>query len=384
MRIALLYPNPDPISPSNWSGTPFGLAAGFADNGVDVVPIGAKLPPLVHEAVAVLSRAGGKRGAVAERTRVRIASRNLVLSRQVARVAPTVDAVVGMGLELYDLASVRTATTPFVTYDDGTLQQMWANADSDIRQSGFPPRDVERWLDQQGRSARASSRCFVSTGWAGRSFVRDYGVAPDRVRVVGMGHRPRSLVSTADRDWSTPHYLFIGVDWKRKNGDAVLRAFSEVRRVYPTATLDVVGKHPAISMAGVRAHGFLPREDARAQALLDSLLASATAFVLPSRFDPSPIAYLEAASAGLPVIATTQGGAGELLGDAALSVHPDDDGALLSAMLRLADPATARSMGASATGFAATASWTHVAGRILEGLPGYARQATPVLEAGAQ
>jgi len=377
MRVGLLYPNPVPLSPSNWSGTPHGLAGGLRDQGVEVVPIGAKLPPLVHESVAVLSRIGGKRGAVAERTLVRQVSRTRVLARRVAELAPTLDAVVAMGLELFDLAAVRRQGLPFVTYDDGTLLQMWNNADSDIRKAGFPGAEVRRWFDRQAASARAATLCCVSTAWAARSFTTDYGVPADRVRVVGMGHRPRVAVAL-DRDWSTPRFLFIGVDWERKNGAAVLRAFDLVHQRYPDATLDIVGKHPRIDLPGVRDHGFLPREDPAAQALLDSLFATSTAFVLPSMFDPSPIAYLEAASAGLPVIATTEGGAGELLGDAAISVHPRDDAALVAAMMQLAEPARARATGARASEFAATASWSHVAGRVLDTLdPGIPASGLP-------
>ncbi|WP_411701068.1 glycosyltransferase family 4 protein [Conyzicola sp.] len=367
MRVGLLYPNPDPVSPSNWSGTPHGLAGGLRANGVEVVPIGAKLPPIVHESVAVLSRIGGKRGAVAERTIVRQISRTRALGRRVAAAAPGLDAVVAMGLELFDLAAVKPAGVPFVTYDDGTLLQMWRNGDSDIRRAGFPEAEVHRWFDRQAASARAATYCAVSTAWAARSFVDDYGVPAERVRVVGMGHRPRASAA-GERDWSHPRFLFIGVDWQRKNGDAVLRAFDAVRRSVPHATLDIVGVHPPIDLPGVRDHGFLPRDRPEAQAQLDTLFSTATAFVLPSRFDPSPIAYLEAASAGLPVIATTEGGAGELLGDAAISVHPADDAALVAAMMRLSDSGLARTMGARASAFAATASWEHVASRILQTL----------------
>jgi len=367
MRVGLLYPAPDPSSPANWSGTPRGLTGGLGDCGVEVVPVGTPLPVGIHQAVAVLSRAGGKRGAVAERTRVRHHSRNWALGRSL-RAAGSLDGIVAMGTEMYDLAAVRPPDVPLATYDDGTLLQMWRNPDSDIRQSGFPEGEVLRWFDQQAASSRAADVCCVSTGWASRSFVEDYGVDEGRVHVVGMGHRPRRLVAAVARDWSVPRFLFVGVDWVRKNGDAVLQAFEEVRREVPAATLDVVGRHPLLDQPGVTGHGFLPREDIEGQALLDDLFARATAFVLPSRFDPSPIAYLEAASAGLPVIATTEGGAGELLGPAAVTVHPDDQAALVDGMRRLADPATAREMGAEASRRSAGSSWAHVAARILDAL----------------
>jgi glycogen(starch) synthase len=186
--------------------------------------------------------------------------------------------------------------------------------------------------------------------------------------VVGMGHRPRRVMMSVSRDWSNPRFLFVGVDWRRKNGSQVVRAFREVRATFPKATLDVVGRHPRIDEDGVTGHGFLARDDRASQELLDALFARATAFVLPSRFDPSPIAYLEAASAGLPVVATTEGGAGELLGPAAISVHPDDLNGLVLALTKLGDPHVSAKMGEVAAQRAASSSWADVAGRIVQEL----------------
>ena len=236
-----------------------------------------------------------------------------------------------------------------------------------MRRFRFDPEAVASWAERQGAACRRATLCCVSTGWAANSVVQDYRVPPERVRVVGMGHRPRSA-SAAERDWSRPRFLFVGVEWGRKNGAAVLEAFRAVRDRYPEATLDLVGEHPAVDQPGVRGHGLLRREDAQAQRRLDDLYAAATAFVLPSRFDPSPIAYLEAASAGLPVVATTEGGAGDLLGEAAITVAPDDAPGLVSAMLQLADPEMARKRGAEALRRAAESSWQSVTARILAAL----------------
>lgn len=368
MRIGVLYPTPVPLSPENWSGSPHGIASGLEANGHEVVPIGVKLPLGVHQTVAVLSRITGKRGAVADRTPIRQLARTVVLGRRLAEAAPTLDGLIVMGLEMFDLEKIRPTALPVATFDDATLQQMWCNEDSDIRESAFPEREVRRWFERQGKSARAASVVCVSTSYAARSFVEDYGVSEDRVTVVGMGHRPRSVQTTASRDWSTPRFLMVGVDWQRKNGEAVVRAFRTVREQFPDATLDLVGRHETVVEPGVRDHGFLARQDVASQALLDSLFAKSTAFVLPSRYDLSPIAYLEAASAGLPVVSSTEGGAGELLGEAAISVHPDDYRALADAMVRLADPVTAQLMGARASSAAETASWSHVAERIVTAL----------------
>jgi len=373
-RVGLLYPYPDPISPQAWSGTPSGLAAGFTGNGVELVPIGASLPPGVRQAVAALSRAGGRRGPIANRGPLAVRARTLEVARQVRR-AGRLDALVAMDTEAYRLdevleralpADAASDGLPVATYDDGTFALFARHPDSDIRRDGIPPAELDRWIERQAIGCRAATVCCVSTGWAGRSVVSDYRVPADRVRVVGMGHRARN--GSGARSFDVPRFLFVGVEWGRKNGDAVLRAFEALRRTYPAAMLDLVGEHPPVHAAGVTDHGLLRRDDPAAQALLDGLFQQATAFVLPSRFDPSPIAYLEAASAGLPVIATTEGGAGELLGDGAITVHPDDDEAILAAMLRLCDPSVAAALGAEAARRAAESTWLNVSRRILEAL----------------
>ncbi|WP_427172938.1 glycosyltransferase family 4 protein [Arthrobacter sp. 92] len=208
----------------------------------------------------------------------------------------------------------------------------------------------------------------MSTSWAASSFVSHYRVDPEGVKIVGIGHRQRQRSASASRQWSHPRYLFVGVDWKRKNGAAVVAAFRRVHSMVPTATLHLVGGIPHIDEPGVVSHGLLPRGDARAQRTLDSLYASATCFVLPSRFEPAGIAYLEAGSAGLPVIATTQGGASELLESGALPVSPYDVGAITDAMMTAASGDKAEHMGELAAKAAAKSSWEKVASRILAGI----------------
>lgn len=374
LRIGMIFPAKDPLAPARWSGTPFGLKNGFESLGAEIVPIGHYFPPVLRQLESAVARATGKRGAVADRARTRVFARRWSFQRQLDR-APRLDLVVAFITEAYRLQDLRTSA-PIVTYDDGTYQQIYGHPESDVANGGFPPGEVRRWIRIQRDSLLAADAACVSTGWAKRSVVEDYGVASDKVHVVGMGHRPRKAAGA--RDWSKPTFLFVGVDWRRKNGDRVLRAFQRLRECRPDATIHLVGEHPHVDEPGVVDHGLLRKSDAAEQQLLDRLFASATAFVLPSLFDPSPIAYLEAASAGLPVIATSEGGAGELLGDAAIVVDPKDDEALFSAMVRLADPVTARRMGQKAVAAASNSTWERVAGRILRAAGVVAEAPRPV------
>ncbi len=208
----------------------------------------------------------------------------------------------------------------------------------------------------------------MATPWAAESVISDYGVAPDKVHVVGIG---RNHTATAGgRKWSEPRFLFIGMDWSHKNGPSVLEAFARLRDDIPHARLDVVGDHPSLDQYGVTGHGVLRRDLPKHRERVERLLACATCFVMPSRTEAAGIAYVEAAAAGLPSIGTSSGGSSYLIGDGGVTVDPSDRDDLLAAMRRLADPETAALMGAAAKRRSQLFTWTAVAHRVLRALEG--------------
>jgi glycosyltransferase involved in cell wall biosynthesis len=233
------------------------------------------------------------------------------------------------------------------------------------------PDATERELVGHARRTAAVHRlaycCCVASHWAGRSLVEDHGIDPRRVHVVGLGHSLHQGTSTS-RDWSSPRFLFVGRDWRRKNGDAVVRAFVEVRRRQPLASLDVVGGHPRLAVDGVTGHGELDSENPDERAKLSRLYGRATCFVMPSLIEPFGIAYVEAAAAGIASIATCVGGTAESVGDGGVFVHPADVGAIADAMEEMCDPTRAASLGERARCHARLLTWDAVAQRILRAL----------------
>jgi len=98
------------------------------------------------------------------------------------------------------------------------------------------------------------------------------------------------------------------------------------------------------------------------------LLAAADAFVLPSLYEGSPLAVLEAMAAGLPLVATAVGGTGELVadGESGLLVPPRDPPALARALRRLlAEPETRERLGAAARRRAEAFTAAATAGRVM-------------------
>ena len=68
-----------------------------------------------------------------------------------------------------------------------------------------------------------------------------------------------------------------------------------------------------------------------------TILKSSDIFAMPSRYEGTPIALLEAAALGLPILAAASGGIPELVTDQehALLVQPNDPTALATGLLKL-------------------------------------------------
>jgi glycosyltransferase involved in cell wall biosynthesis len=90
--------------------------------------------------------------------------------------------------------------------------------------------------------------------------------------------------------------------------------------------------------ASVDVRGWLSETDVAA------LLADAQVLVLPSLHEGQPMAILEAMSRGICIIASNVGGIPEMLGESGgILIDPDDEEALLRALLRVVSDDGARS-----------------------------------------
>lgn len=337
--------------PGQWSGIPHSVAAALGDLGARVValeaPFPAPLQRLVDGHISVRHRALDLAGPL--------------LGRQLRRL-PHVGGVValGSGEQLIETSG------PLVTYDDMTVAQAVEIAHPGPAALG--ERGTRRWRARQQRALRSATVCGAFSGWVVDSLVADYEIPRIRARVLGWGQNHLNAPPAA-RTWEQPRLLFVGIDWRRKNGDGVVRAFRRLREQQPAATLDVVGGHPPLDVEHVTGHGLLRLDRADERARLLRLYAAATCFVMPSWHEPGGIVYAEAGAAGLPLIATSAGGAGEFVRpDCGVLVDPGDDDALLAAMVRLSDPATAGTLGAAARKRSSLFTWPAVAERMLRGL----------------
>jgi glycosyltransferase involved in cell wall biosynthesis len=318
-----------------WSGTLESLRAAFAELGLDAHRVSADAPPALDRALRGVTRRLGRPGdalnwlppAVALRTR---ALRNVPLGDVVLQLDPT-----------FALRQVDA------TYEDMTIAHL----------KGLPSPLRDPWMRRHARTQRRARACFVASHWAKDSLVRDVGIPAEKVHVVGMG--ANVVCEPQGPQDGPPRFLWIGVEWERKNGARVVEAFS--RLDVPGAELHLVGTHPRVDVPGVVGHGEIRDRDR-----LRRIFESSTAFVMPSHVEPYGIVYCEAATAGVPSIGTIHGGAADAIGAGGLLVDPDDPGQLLDAMRALTDPAVRDPLAAAAAEHGRWTRWTGVAQRMLD------------------
>ncbi len=347
----------DPRSPGTWSGVTAGILGGLAELGVDTEPLDLSLPRRVEQAMLAAAAAPTRNRYDAEGAALTSRVRSLRARRVCA--GASADGTIQIG---------TTFTLPreqrFVTLEDMTLRQAVAVHPVFSRMSAAA---TDGWERRREGIYAAARTCTAASRWTAHSLSDDYGVARERIAVVGFGANHRAHAER--RDWSTPRFLFVGIDWERKGGPQLLRAFARLHRANAAARLDVIGGHPPLRQDGVNFHGVLSQQREEERETVRALFARATCFVMPSLVEPFGIVYVEAAAAGIPSIGSSIGGPRDVIGgDGGAVVPGDDEDALLAAMLRLADPETARRMGEAAARRAALYTWPKVAERLLRAL----------------
>jgi glycosyltransferase involved in cell wall biosynthesis len=195
-------------------------------------------------------------------------------------------------------------------------------------------------VDHMTIVSQAAADRFVGDGIVPRELltVVANGVDTDGIRNVPAGARAalrRSLSLEREFVWLAVGRFEIAKDYPN-----MLRAFSRVRLQQPHSTLLLVGRGSlqediealarelglgdAVRFLGVRRD-------------VSEVMSAADAYVMSSAWEGMPMVLLEAAAAGLPIVATTVGGNQEVVlnGETGFLVPPRDPEALGSAMVQL-------------------------------------------------
>lgn len=196
-------------------------------------------------------------------------------------------------------------------------------------------------------AARSARRVIAVSRWVADDIVAR-GVAD---RAVVIPHAADQLLVHREREernpaWPAPPYLlFVGADKPLKNLPLLVRAYASSGVTVPLvlagptdprhrATADTIAARGLADR--VRQIGPVPEEQ------LPALYRGALALLFPSRAEGFGLPPLEAMQLGVPVVSSTAMSLPEVVGEAALLVHPDDEAGWARAIKRITDDGALR------------------------------------------
>ena len=213
----------------------------------------------------------------------------------------------------------------------------------------------ERWY--RAYCAQAAFVC-VQTEWSRQDVIQNYGISPAKVVVIGWGSvldayaapSPQAKLDTI-RKYRLPRQFFFypAVTWPHKNHETIIRALhllkeehSRSAEVYCTgastnyrAKLDKMARELGVHDQ-LHYLGFVSPEE------LQSIFASATAMVFPSKFEGFGLPIIESFHAHLPVLCSRATVLPEVARDGAAYFDPTSPTELAALMNRALDDPTFR------------------------------------------
>jgi glycosyltransferase involved in cell wall biosynthesis len=234
------------------------------------------------------------------------------------------------------------------------------------------------------RLARRQDAIIAVSEATAQDIVRFFGLPPERISVVrnGLEHerffpgsREKAREAVARQHGLTrPFCLYVArLEHPGKNHVRLISAFEEFKAATHSDWHLALGGsdwhgaeaiHHAIRQspfaADIRCLGFVPDDQ------LPDLYRAAEVFAYPSLYEGFGMPPVEAMACGCPVLASSRGSLGEVLGDAAARVEPEDFHTIARELYILAtDPAVRNRLRAAGLAQAQKFDWNRTAAETL-------------------
>jgi len=246
-----------------------------------------------------------------------------------------------------------------------------------------------RYIDRVRRSERRIANelagIFTISDYVRDDWLREYGLADDRVTTIGTGLGQPVMLEGHVKDYANGHLLYVGKHgFDFKGGELLLDAFDHALRARPDLKLVIIG-----NVADPKLAPHLPRIDANPAIEFHRsgtpdftrLVRGAALYAAPAPAEPWGLIYLEAMMCETPVLGLNRNAMMQLTdnGRVGFVVDSADAKAVGDAIVAaMADPARLARMGRAGRAYVeATFTWDKVAERIIARLRDDMARETP-------
>ncbi|MBS1652447.1 MAG: glycosyltransferase family 4 protein [Bacteroidetes bacterium] len=153
-----------------------------------------------------------------------------------------------------------------------------------------------------------------SSEWAKNQAIQHYKISENKTKVLPFGANLNYFPNKRDvlfaKNFAKIHLLCIATNWKNKGVDIAVNAVNELNLNNISAHLTVVGSQaPAnFNNAYTTVIPFLDKNTNKGLQEISALYTKSHFFILPTRFDCTPIVICEASAYAVPVICANTGG----------------------------------------------------------------------------
>ncbi len=169
------------------------------------------------------------------------------------------------------------------------------------------PQELELWLACEHQAYERCHHIFPMSNVVKTSLIEDYGIAPEKITVVGASGNFTEAYQ-GEKTFGSKQILFNGSDFERKGGDLVLAAFKKVKQALPDAKLVIIGKKIAIAEDGIENPGHIA-----SPSQLRDLFLKTDLVVAPAYCDPFPVFLMDAMNYGVPCSVSAKDGMPEIV-----------------------------------------------------------------------
>jgi glycosyltransferase involved in cell wall biosynthesis len=164
------------------------------------------------------------------------------------------------------------------------------------------------------KAMEESSMLFFSSPWAANHATMIYKIPPEKIKVLPFGANldqvPDRATALQAKTQGSCNLLLIGTYWKNKGADIAYNTLLLLLKNNVNARLTVAGCSPPESIQNERLTviPFIDKNSVDGLKQLWQLFVDHHFFILPTRFDCTPIVFCEASAFGLPSLSANTGG----------------------------------------------------------------------------
>jgi len=251
------------------------------------------------------------------------------LSQQVARSLTANDFnfnILQVGA-IYNVPAVVQNRSLCFSYHDGNIAQMMQSPFfiKELKPYALKAKMWEKEVYDQ------LSKIFTMSDYLRQSFIADFNIPSDKVVNVGAGVN-FIFPEIKDKQHDSKEIVFVGMDFYRKGGDTLLKAYEIVRQAHPESRLNIIGpvsvpeEIRTNELKNISFYGYLSKDNSEQLEKFYNILTRSAIGVLPSRYEPFGIALVEMMSYAMPCVATNRWAFPEMItpGSNGYLIEPDD------------------------------------------------------------